>query len=128
MAWHFNYFFFLLENIQETKVKLIFLLFMLVELKLILMLLMFQPICEGCWWHWLDYIYNFLLSFVSLYWLDFHLNVFCNFCVVWFNTNFLSPKFIHVHDFWRVIINNLSCSTWSLIFSGHQVSTFLHGM
>jgi hypothetical protein len=43
------FFLLLLEKIQQTKFKLIFLLFMLVELKLILMLLMFQPICEGCW-------------------------------------------------------------------------------
>jgi len=43
------FFLFLLGKIQQTKVKLVFLLLMLVELKLILMLLMFQPICEGCW-------------------------------------------------------------------------------
>jgi hypothetical protein len=30
------------------KIKLIFLLFMLLQLKLILMMLMPQPICEGC--------------------------------------------------------------------------------
>jgi len=42
-------FFFLAWKIQQTKVKLIFLLLMLLELKLILMLLMLQPICERCW-------------------------------------------------------------------------------
>jgi len=40
---------FLLRKIQQKKIKLIFLIFMLVELKLISMLLMLQAICEGCW-------------------------------------------------------------------------------
>jgi hypothetical protein len=40
---------FLLEKIQQTKIKLVFMLFMLVEVKLISMLLMPQPICERCW-------------------------------------------------------------------------------
>jgi hypothetical protein len=40
---------FLAQKMQQTKVKLIFLILMLVELKLISMLLMLQPICEGCW-------------------------------------------------------------------------------
>jgi hypothetical protein len=52
----------------------------------------------------------------------------CNVCVVCFNKNILLSKFIHVHDSWRVIINNLFCSTWFPIFSGHQALTFLHGM
>jgi hypothetical protein len=110
MAWHFNYYFSLLlfAKIQQTTIKLIFLLLILVELKLILMLLMPQPICERCWWHWLNYI--------------------CNFSIVWFNKNIIFLKFMHVCDSWKIIINNLFCSTCSLISSGHQASTFLHGM
>jgi hypothetical protein len=42
------FFLFLLEKIQQTKVKLVFSLLMLIELKLISTLLMPQPICEGC--------------------------------------------------------------------------------
>jgi len=48
LTFQLFYYFFLFEKIQETKVKLVFLLHMLVELKLILMLLMRQTICEGC--------------------------------------------------------------------------------
>jgi hypothetical protein len=36
------------KKIQQTKVKLIFMLLMLVKLNLISMLLMPQPICEEC--------------------------------------------------------------------------------
>jgi hypothetical protein len=61
------------------------LLFMLVKLKLILMLLMPQPICEGCWWHGWNYICNFLISlYHCIDWIVV-LNIFCNFCVVCFN-------------------------------------------
>ncbi len=56
-------FFFMLEKIQQKKVKLIFLLLMLLELKLISTLLMPQPLYEECWWHWLNYICNFLMFF-----------------------------------------------------------------
>jgi hypothetical protein len=64
-------FYFFVQKNTTTKAKQIFLLFVLIELKLISMLLMSQPICEGCWRHWWNYICNFLMSFISYYWLDY---------------------------------------------------------
>jgi hypothetical protein len=92
------------------------------------MLPMPQPICEGCWWHWLNYICNFSMFIVSLHWLDWCFNFFLENSIVWFNKNIIFLKFIHVCDSWKVTINNPFCSTWSLIFGGHLVSNFLHGI
>ncbi len=74
----------------------------------------------GLWHFW-------CLLYHCIDWIDV-LKLFCNFYVLWFNKNMILLTFIHVLQSWRVIINNLFCSTWFLIYGGHQALTFLHGM